>query len=277
MNRVIRQASRIQRRITAPMRVLPDFIIVGGQRCGTTSLYNNLIQHPSIAPAFQKEVHFFDIHFRKGVNWYRAHFPSYLYKSYIENTRRQPLLTGEASPYYMFHPYALKRISEFLPEVKLIALLRNPVERAYSHYQYQVRKGRESLLFEEAIDAEKDRMAHEVRKMRENEDYVSFVHRHFSYLSRGKYADQLEVLMHLFPRNQILILNAEDFNRDAAGTLNQVTAFLGLPSWKHEKVVRRNNATYSDLRQEVRKELAQFFEPHNKRLYQLLGVDFGWD
>ena len=115
------------------MRLMPDFIIIGAARCGTTNLYRNLTQHPYIVPAFRKEVHFFDhtSNFKNGVAWYRAHFPLLLYKHY-KQVRKQDIVTGEASPYYIFHPHAPKRAFEIVPQVKLIVMLRNPVDRAYS-------------------------------------------------------------------------------------------------------------------------------------------------
>src|SRR5262245_43057221 len=118
------QALKLYRRLTARLRVVPDFIIIGTQRGGTTSLYNNLIKHPCIVPAFKKEVHCFDVNFRKGISWYQTHFPSYIEK-YLRKAHAKDFVTGEASPYYMFHPHVPRRIAEMVPKVKLIALLRN--------------------------------------------------------------------------------------------------------------------------------------------------------
>ena len=176
------------------MRLLPDFIIIGVQRCGTTSLYCNLVQHPNIFPAFVKEVHFFDIDFIKGINWYRPHFPSRLYKYYITRICKQGFITGEASPSYIIHRLA-KRISKILPRVKIIILLRNPIYRAYSHYCHQVRKRRETLSFKHAIEKEAERLNGEAEKILQNENYNSFNHRRFSYLARGIYVDQLKSCM----------------------------------------------------------------------------------
>jgi hypothetical protein len=147
--------------LTRGMRLLPDFIIIGGQRCGTTSLFNYLTQHPDVFPSCPKEVHYFSIHYHKGVNWYRSHFPLVMQKSYVERGHDRRFVAGEATPYYIAHPHAPQRIAETVPEAKLIVLLRNPVDRAYSHYHYEVKNGLETLSFAEAIDREDERLAGE--------------------------------------------------------------------------------------------------------------------
>jgi hypothetical protein len=122
------------RTATSRLRLLPNFIIIGSARSGTTSLYNYLVQHPGIAPALRKEVHFFDYNYQRGCSWYQGQFPTHPYMHYMQTIHRQAMITGEASPYYLFHPYVPQRVAQLLPEIKLIALLRNPIERAFSHY-----------------------------------------------------------------------------------------------------------------------------------------------
>src|SRR5258706_3897640 len=186
------RTSRLFYRIsTSQLRLLPDFIIIGTQRGGTTSLYYYLTEHPCIAHALMKEVHFFDDHFREGLNWYRAQFPSSLQKYYTERIRKENFITGESSPYYLFYPPAPKRISEVVPQTRLIVLLRNPVDRAYSHHWLVTQEGKETLSFEEAIEHEEERLAGGREKILADEHYTSFNHRHFSYLARGIYLDQL--------------------------------------------------------------------------------------
>lgn len=233
-NQSIREwLSRNVRRTTASIRLLPDFIIIGAQRCGTTSLYHYLCTHPSIAPSAKKEVHFFDLSFKNGIKWYRRHFPTWLCKFYRRRIRQQRIVTGEATPIYMFHPLAPHRISRFLPEVKLIVLLRNPIDRAYSHYWLQVRRGNETLSFPEAIECEPERLWGERQRIILHEgDYYSPAYWQFSYLSRGIYVDQLEIWYRLFPKEQFLILCSEDFYAVPATTLNRTFAFLDLPPWE---------------------------------------------
>src|SRR5947208_4822180 len=122
--------------VTAPIRLLPDFLVIGAQRGGTTSLYHYLQAHPCIKLANTKDTHFFDKKYNKGLTWYRGHFPIWLEKAYAQQVRRQTFVMGEASPSYLFHPHVPKRVKQALPHVKLIVLLRNPVDRAYSQYYH---------------------------------------------------------------------------------------------------------------------------------------------
>src|SRR5947209_20310719 len=159
---------------THPLRMMPDFIIIGTMRGGTTSLYSYLTTHPHIGSAYMKEVHFFDVYYSKGIGWYRSQFPSSIQKYYAEYVQKQQFITGEASPYYLFHPHAPKRITKFLPQVELIVLLRNPVSRAYSHYSHEVAGGHEKLSFEEAIECEQERIGKEAERLARNEHDVSY-------------------------------------------------------------------------------------------------------
>ena len=159
---VFQKAFRVS---TNPLRMMPDFIIIGTQKGGTTSLYRYLIEHPCVAPIYIKEPHFFDIYFYKGLQWYRAHFPTAVEKYYARHIQKHDLITGEASPYYLFHPQAARRVAKTLPKARLIVLLRNPIDRAYSQYQHQTRQdGVEPLTFEEALECEEKRLAGEEEK-----------------------------------------------------------------------------------------------------------------
>jgi hypothetical protein len=256
---------------------MPDFIIIGAQKCGTTSLYKYLIEHPCIARARRKGIHFFDKSFVKGMTWYRAHFASVLLKYYVKQIHGQDFITGESSPYYIFHPHVPKRISETIPQVQLIVLLRNPIDRAYSHYHHEVSKGNETLSFEDAIAGETERLDGEREKMLKDGDYYSFNHEHYSYLSRGIYVDQLKLWMSRFPKDQILILKSEDFYADPAAILKQTVQFLNLPTWEATDCTKYNSGNYPKMDVTVRKRLIEYFEPHNQRLYEYLGVNFEWD
>jgi len=272
---------KLYRAMTNPIRLMPDFIIIGTQRGGTTSLYNYLTEHPNIASASTKEVHFFDKNFAKGLTWYRAQFPSTVQKYYVERIRKQDFITGEASPYYLLHPHVPKRVAAIMPHVKLIILLRNPVDRAYSQYYHEVELGHETLSFEEAIQREEERTGKEAEKLAQNEHYSSYNHQHYTYLARGIYVDQLHTWMNLFPKEQFLILKSEDFYADPGTTFKQTLEFLKLPCSAHKERKKEykqyNNNTYSKMVAATRKRLIEYFEPHNARLYEYLGVNFGWD
>lgn len=263
--------------LTANLRVLPDFIVIGAQRSGTTSLYNYLLKHPCVLPILRKEPHFFDINFHRGIHWYRAYFPLHWQKQRLQARLVQNVLSGEASPYYVFHPRVPERLYNTLPAIKLIALLRNPVDRAYSHFQHEVRRGRETLSFSEAIAKEKSRLGGEEKRLLREEAYYSYNHHRFSYVARGVYMDQLDKWFHYFPREQILILNSEDFYRDPASIMAKVFTFLNLSTHELEVYQQYNFAEYPDIEPSLRQWLTEYFRPHNLRLFQFLGMDFGWN
>ncbi|MEH1918615.1 sulfotransferase domain-containing protein [Nostoc sp.] len=264
------------KRLTNSIRLMPHFIIIGAQKCGTTSLYEYLQQHSFVAPATTKEIHFFDINFSQGISWYRMHFPSVLYKYRNKQTFGQNIITGEASPYYIFHPLTPKRISKIIPQVKLIVLLRNPVDRAYSHYQHVVRMGAETLSFEEAIQKERERISGEEEKILRNENYYSFNHQIYSYLSRGIYVDQLKVWSGFFPKEQFLIIKFEDLSTDTSAVFKQVLKFLNLPESKPKNYLKYNCGCYPEMAPTTRKYLNDYFKPYNEELYEYLGKNFGW-
>jgi hypothetical protein len=276
LRRAIKPAMYAYRGLTAAMRVLPDFLIIGAQRCGTTYLYNGLAGHPCVAPALTKEVHFFDVWFAKGLRWYRSFFPTYAQRT-IWRACGQPLLAGEASPYYLFHPRAPRRAAATLPEARLIALLRNPVDRAYSHYQHSRRRGAEELSFEEAIEREAERLAGEAERIEQDERYVSYSHQNYSYLARGVYVDQIARWLAVFPRERLLVVQAETLYADPLPHFEQAHRFLNLPAWQKKGYQRPRAEGYPRLDARTRERLAAYFEPHNRRLYDVLGVRFDWD
>lgn len=270
-----RRIDGVYRTATARFRMLPDFLIIGASKCGTTSLYDDIVEHPAVLEAAIKEVQFFGARFDRGVDWYRAQFP------FETASRRGPLRpgrvqTGEASPYYMFHPHAPGRIKQLLPNVKAIAMLRNPIDRAYSQYQHEFRRGRESLTFVEAIEQEPKRLHGELERMLQDERYNSPEYRRHSYLKRGIYIDQLERWLRHFDRRQLLIIRSEDYFAAPDVTFQQVLAFLELPAWAPARFAWKNVGTYSPLDPELRRRLNEYFAPHNARLYDFLGVDYGW-
>jgi hypothetical protein len=259
------------RTLTSPLRLLPSFLIIGVQKGGTTSLYRYLEQHPSIASAYAKEVHFFDNHtqaynYGKGLAWYRSNF---VYQWQAD-------ITGEGTPDYIFDPNAPHRIAKALPEVKLIVLLRNPVDRAYSHYLHTVRAfwdaDREPLSFEAAITEEANRINGEVERLRHEPSYFSYNYMHYSYLARGIYADQLKTWFQLYPKQQILILKSEDFFADPNPCFRKVLEFLNLSLFELPEY-KSFNARYKnteEMQPDTRQFLQDYFNPHNQRLQELL-------
>jgi hypothetical protein len=236
---------------------LPDFLIIGAQKCGTTSLYRLLVGHPYVEPAATKELHFFDNQFDKGVEWYRRCFPRPIWK----DGRRT--VTGEATPAYLSHPEVPEKVAQVVPGAQLIVLLRNPVDRSYSQYHQRVRKGRESSGFEEAMAATRTRPP-------DRQEGLG------GLLSRSLYVDQLVRWHRFFERDRTLVLKSEDFFARPWETLEHVLGFLGLPEWEPEGWETHNEGRYGDMDPLTRQRLEEFFEPHNRRLYDYLGVDFGW-
>ncbi|WP_256759521.1 sulfotransferase domain-containing protein [Cohnella sp. WQ 127256] len=247
---------------------MPDFVIIGAQKAGTTSLYHYLNQHPVIAGAVVKEVHYFDLNYDKPREWYLQFFPSLL-----EKKRR---LTGEASPYYLFHPLAARRLRETLPDAKIIVILRNPIDRAYSHYHHSVRNLGETLTFEQAIACEEVRLMGMLEKFREDPYYFNESHQHHSYLSRGIYVDQLEEWHRYCPSEKILILSFEDFFGGLPDSMRKVTDFLGVQPYEFQ-YKPLNVGRYEEISTVTRKHLQAYFAPHNERLYRMLERGFDWD
>ena len=245
---------------------LPHFVILGTQRGGTRSLYRYLAAHPDVLPAAYEEVHYFSLFFDRGLRWYQAQFPS------PEAGR----LTGEASPYYLFHPLAAERMRAVMPEAKLIALLRDPVDRAYSHYQLEARQGNEPLSFEEAIAAEPERLAGEAERISDDDTYISFAHQHYSYLARGHYAEQLRRWLKLFPRYRLLVLKSEDLFQHPAAQYRHVTDFLSLEP--RDLVARPGvgELRYEPMSDETRQRLHAYFAERNADLARLLGSEMTW-
>lgn len=264
-------------RLTSRTRLLPDFLIIGTQRGGTTSLYNYLVTHPAVGRALTKEVRFFDLNHERGAGWYRAQFPSAGRRDALKRRTGMDMVVGEASPDYLFHPHAPARVARLLPRAKLVVLLRNPVDRAYSHYWHQVKRGFETLAFEDAIAREPERLAGERRKLEADEHSTSFAYHHHSYLARGIYVDQLETWMSLFPVEQFLILRSEDFYERPADVMDEVLRFLNLRPWHLSDYPTYNKMSSGSMDPSTREELLRYFDPHNERLYRFLGRDFGWD
>lgn len=265
------------RSLSSPLRMMPDFIIIGAQKGGTSSLYRYLTQHPQILTAVEKEIRFFDYKFHKGLTWYRAHFPLKLWAWYKQRRQAGPILTGEASPNYLFDPRAARRLAAVLPNAKLIVMLRNPVDRAYSSYQMGVRRGWETLSFEEAVAVEPERTKGELEKTLVDGRFRGMNRHNFAYLERGWYAEQLAWWLDAFPRQQIHIIKSETFFADPARVVADVFAFLGLPACPNLDYRPVNVGHYDALNSAVRSQLQAYFQPYNAQLYDMLGIDMGWE
>ena len=263
---VLRNAVWTFGKATARFRPLPDFLIVGAQKAGTTALYSYLRRHPAITGPAWKEVSFFDRHYARGAAWYRGNFP----------LRRDGRVVGEASPSYLFHPLGPERVAALLPDVRAIALLRNPADRAYSHYQHEVALGREPLTFEEALEREDERLDGEVERMLADPGYFSHAWWNYTYRARGLYAEQLERWFAALPRERVLVLESSELADRSRETYARVLEFLGAPPHQLETYPRVFDREYEPMRAETRTKLADAYAEPNRRLYELLGRDLGW-
>lgn len=244
---------------------LPDFIIIGVQKCGTTSLFHYLRQHPDINLPEEKEIHFFDKFYHKGINWYLEKFPE------------DGMLTGEATPYYIYHPHVAARMAVCCPKVKLIVMLRDPADRAYSQFVMEKQRKNEPLeTFEEAIAAEPDRIIHEKKMLEQDPGYRSVPHQRYSYLERGKYDQQIGMWLQFFSLENFYFIRSEDFFNDPERILHSVFDFLGL---RHVKIpdlspLRQNQ--YPRMKTETRLRLKRYFSSGNRKLADLIGQQFNW-
>jgi sulfotransferase family protein len=264
---VLRNAVWTFGRATAAARPLPTFLILGAQKAGTTALFAYLREHPAVTGPAWKEVSFFDRHYARGLNWYRGNFPL---------RGRRAAAVGEASPSYLFHPLAPERVRAAIPQVRLVTILRNPVDRAHSHYQHEVALGREPLSFEHALEAEEGRLAGEVERLTADPAYFSHAWWNHTYASRGLYAEQLERWLGVFPREQLLVLLTDELASDPAGTYRLVLDFLGVGPHELGAYPRIFERDYEPMQPATRERLTAFFAEPNRRLAELLGRELPW-
>lgn len=231
-----------------------DVVIIGGQRCGTRSLFQYLRGHSGVAAAARNEVHYFDLHHDRGPRWYAAHFSA-----------RPGLLRLEASPYYLFHPLVPQRIADELPDARFLVLLRDPASRAYSHYQMMRDKGRETLSFEEALREEDSRLV----EIGESASQL--------FLSCARaLCRSARTVVRTLPRERFLVTISEEMFSDGPSSIARVCDFLGLPRDRTAEYAHWNARSYPPLAAEAQRALGDFYEPHNRRLAKLLGRELPW-
>ena len=259
--------------ITASSRVLPDFIIIGTARSGTTSLFYNICEHSCVIPAAYDEIGFFDSNYHLGINWYRSMFPT---KKHMEKVKKNTefAITGEDTPFYIWSPTVAKRILKIIPNVKLIVLFRNPVDRAYSNYHLGVRAGSENLSFEDAIQSELDRLKNSEI---ESDDDVKKYTIPRSYIAKGFYSDQLKIWLKLFKSEQLFITSTEDFESNTENILNKIYDFLEIPQINLKNLEKHKVASYPPMKDETRKFLVDLYKIHNEELFRMISKEFDWN
>ncbi len=275
VKRVVHLGSRSYGRLTAPARMTPSFLICGGQRCGTTSLYRALSAHPVVLKAvLHKGVHYFDTSYRRGMGWYKGHFPLHRTAQKITERYGVPAQTFESSPYYMYHPQAAARIAHDLPDAKLVALVRDPVERAYSQHAHEVARDFETEHdFGAALALEPARLHRQEEKLAEDPDYYSFAHQHHAYRARGEYARYLAEMAKHVGRDRIHVVESERFFAEPEQVYDEVLTFLGLPTDLGRPPFEKHNARPrgADMHPDIRRDLTAHFAPHDEALADWLG------
>ena len=252
---------------TASRRPLPDFLLIGTQRGGTTSLFRRLAEHPSVKAPVGKELQFLTLHYNRGVRWYRSYFP-------MTSAGQQ---TFDATPYYLFHPAVPQRAAQLLPDAKFVVLLRDPVSRAYSHYRHTVNLGFEKLDFEAAIDAQDARLA-EAERLGLATAAGMRMHRSFSYVRRGIYLPQLQRWFDAVGRDRVKVIKSEDFFRSPQEVFTGLLDFLGLPDYVPEDFDQSKSAGTEKypMKPETRARLRRMFAEDSEQVRRLLGWESVW-
>jgi Sulfotransferase domain len=279
VKRVVHLGSRSYGRLTAAARMTPSFLICGGQRCGTTSLYRALAAHPVVLKAvLHKGVHYFDTSYHRGLGWYRGHFPMRGTAARIEARLGVPAQTFESSPYYMYHPLAAERFARDLPGVKVVVLVRDPVERAHSQHAHELARGFETETdFGRALALEESRVDGEAERMRAEPGYRSFSHQHHAYRGRGEYVTYLERLALHVGRERIHVVDSAAFFAEPEREYDAVLTFLGLPRLGYPPFERHNARPRANaLDPRIRAELRQHYLRYNVRLAAWLGRTPSW-
>ncbi len=260
MKRLIKIKKRKKKRtrysVVAARKV--DFLVVGAQKGGTTALDAYLRLNPEICMAKEKEVHFFekDKYFTRKVDYSAYH-------SHFDPLPSQRLL-GEATPVLMYYLQAPRRIWEYNPDIKLIMVLRNPIDRAYSHWNMQRDRGRDSRSFWEAIHTEDD-------KTRETLPAQNIK---YSYIARGFYSEQIRRLRSYFPASQMLALKSESLREEPTECMDQIWSFLGVDNIGYVKSLKKHSRPYtSSMTNREREYLKHVFEYEIKQLERMLNWD----
>ncbi|MDT9341225.1 tetratricopeptide repeat protein [Trichodesmium erythraeum 21-75] len=244
----------------------PSFVIIGTVKGGTSSLYNYLCHHPNVIPALQKEINFFNNKFNQGIDWYLAHFP--------QLPEQGKFITGEATPNYMYSDEIGKKLLDNFPKIKIIAILRNPVDRTISHYYMAKRLGQESKKFTEFVPQEMKFL----RRLNNNyQNYQRLIKEMSAYFRGSLYIHFLKKWINLFPKEQLLILKSEDMYENPAGTTKKAFDFLGLPNYQLLEYKKYFPGYYAPIDASLRCQIAELFQPHNQKLEESLGIKFNWD
>jgi hypothetical protein len=264
-------------RVAGAERMMPSFLIIGAQKAGTSSLFKYLMRHGSYLRPLLKDVYYFDNNFERGTGWYQSFFPSAAACREREREQGGPVITGEGATYYLLHPLVPQRVRTSFPNMKLIVLLRDPVERAMSHYFHNRRFGAETASTpEEAFALEASRLDGELERLQQDPSYRSHAFQSFSYLARGRYAEQLERWLAEFPREQIHIECSERFYGHTDDSFRRVCRFLEIAERSLEAYAVEGRGWNREEDADARAFAREHFRAPNERLFDLLGERLPW-
>lgn len=280
------RAFRVYGSVTASARPDPDFLLIGSKRGGTTTLYYDILRHPQALPLFPsgrylpkaetKGAHFFDSNYQRGERWYRSYFPTAAERERAARRIGRPVVVGESSPYYLYHPLAAQRAAAMVPNAKLIVSLRDPVLRAYSHWKDRRLNHAEPLDFPSAVAAEPERTAGEEQRLIDDPSYYSYAHEQQSYLAQSRYAEPLRRWIDAFGRERLLIFPSEDYYRDPAAVLRSISEFLEIDFEPLGRAPHRNKTVGDGIEPDLYARLQQGFADDVAEVEEIVGRRMPW-
>ncbi|QLH04013.1 hypothetical protein C5F49_00750 [Nitrosopumilus oxyclinae] len=274
INRLRRKFHTVFNESTNSIRVMPDFIVCGTSFCAKTFLYNNINQHKLILNNLREESGFFLDTNENGLNWYKSNFPSFYYKKLFEAIYGKTSFVGETVnlPGY----FVPKRVFNILKNPKIIVILRNPVDRAFARYLEEIRNGNETKSFEDALENELNLIKNHEEEIIKTKSPLE-LRNLFLYRLEGLYIEYLKQWNEYFPIKNMHIVKAESLFSEPLDTVNKCFDFLGIEHIKKITLSEKNNEKNKlVLKKETRDKLSEYFEGYNQKLYQFLGIDFGW-
>lgn len=266
------------RTFTSSFRMLPNFIVLGFPNCGTASFYSYILQHPNMGLPVKKSIHFFNTEYERGLDWYKAQFPTIQHKNNFEKTKKENFIVGEDSPRSILFFSASKRMKKVLPKILLFVLLRNPIDRAYSSYQKNKNLGIEKLTFEELINEDEKRAENWLNLVNKNQiTRYNITSIPKPYLSFGKYSYYLEHWFKDFPEEQFCFIKTSELGINIKDTMNEAFEFLHIPQFEIKNVEKKHVRKYEPMKTKTRDLLIDFFKPYNTNLEKLLNIKFDWN
>ena len=260
--------------LTGSIRVLPDFLVIGAKRCGTTSLFYHLPEHPCISKSPHDNMGFFNDNFHLGVNWYKSFFPTIFTRNKIKSEFGN-FLAFDVTTTYMEEESTANNVYQIKPNMKIIVILRNPVDRAYSQYHLNLREKAEKRSFEDAMEENMNELNKESYERYEIKPKFSVEEN--NYLKKGLYAQQLRHWLNIFPMESMLILSTDEFESNQQVIYNKIFEFLNISQFEVKNTEKMEKGSYPQMKSETRSLLLDYFRSHNNELFKLINKKFSWE